>query len=278
MSPTLQASVPSPALAFIGCGAMGGSILRGLLKAGLVDPRLVVAADPDPGRLREFADQGVLVVGDGSEAARVLRPGGALVLAVKPQSFPDLAPRLKAAGGPLAISVMAGMTSERIAAALGGARVVRTMPNLGVTVGRGVTGIAAGCGSTHEDCDLARKLFTPLGTVIDLQEDQLDALTAVAGSGPAYVFLLGESMQKAAESLGLTPEQAAMAVRGTLIGAGELLARSDEPLASWRTRVTSKGGTTEAALSVLAARGFDSLLLEALTAARDRGRTLASMG
>jgi pyrroline-5-carboxylate reductase len=170
---------------------------------------------------------------------------------------------------------MAGLSSTRIRSALGeAARVVRVMPNTPCQIGLGVSGLALGEGARRGDESMARAIFTTLGEVVDVAESQMYAVTAVSGSGPAYVFRLAELMERSAIELGLEPDQArALAVR-TVHGAGALLERSNVPAAALREAVTSPGGTTAAALEVMEQRGLAAMIRDALRRARDRGMEL----
>jgi pyrroline-5-carboxylate reductase len=251
---------------------MGGSIARGAVASGVLQQADLLVAEVDPKRRQEIADEGFSThhePGAALEAEQVL-------LAVKPQSFPDLARSLGTLAEPrVVISIMAGLTSGAIRKALGeGARVVRVMPNTPCLVGEGMAAIALGQGANAGDETLAVKLFDALGKTVRVDESLMDAVTALSGSGPAYVFLLAEILERVGTSLGLEPDVSARLVRQTILGSATLMDRSDLDPAALREAVTSPGGTTEAALRVLAEHDIEKILAEAVTAARNRGREL----
>jgi pyrroline-5-carboxylate reductase len=270
---------------------MGGEILRAALDTGILAPSRVGLLDPDPARIETFASLGCHPVGV-PEAAAAPR----LLLAVKPQVFPEVAAALRHASTPapgtnprassgvtppgnapsrLAISVMAGLRSTRIAESLGpGTAVVRTMPNTPSAIRLGMTAIAPGPGATPDDLDWVRSLFTAVGGVVELDESHFHAVTAVSGSGPAWVFRMAEAWIAAAVAEGLPPETAERLVIETMFGAASLLRLGDRSPSELRTAVTSRGGTTAAGLAALDATGFDDAVQAAITAATARGREL----
>ncbi len=253
---------------------MGRAIVRGAMDKGVLVPGDFVIAEPDDSKRAALSDVGG-VVRSASEALAVTSPQGAVLLAVKPQVFGEVARELRGGVGPrLVISIMAGITIEAIAQALGTTRIVRVMPNLPASVSRGVAALAPGSGSSNADVVMVRSLFQAVGQVLELDEALFDAFTAVAGSGPAYVFLLAEGMERAACDMGIEPEIARMVVRDTIAGAAELLAQGSASAADLRASVTSKGGTTEAALRVLEDANALQAIVRAIVAARDRGREL----
>jgi pyrroline-5-carboxylate reductase len=280
-------SIRTP-IAVIGGGAMGTALVLGALARGVLRADLLALAEPDPARREAWRREGAATFPAAADALGWLAraesaPGdGQVLLAIKPQSLPGLAAGLHARGGVgkcVLISILAGTPSAAVRAALGGAaRVVRAIPNTPARIGRGVTGIALGAGAHAGDDALARRLFAAAGPVVEtIDEALMDAFTAVVGSGPAYVFYLAEAMARAAESLGFAPDVADRIVRHTVAGAGELLAQSAETPSDLRAAVTSRGGTTAAATAVLDAAGAMDTIVRALTAARDRGRELASI-
>lgn len=274
------------ALAVIGGGNMAKAILDGAARAGVL-PHTVIVADPSPQRRALFTRS----VERASEAiAQLARaeevPGsGQVLLAVKPQMLPDVARDVRetidrGAWGTrrVVISILAGATAARVREAFAGrATVVRVMPNMPALVGRGMSAVCLGEGADPHDADLARALFHAVGKVIDLPESQMDVFTAVGGSGPAYVFRLAEAMVAGAIAAGLDPRDALLAVRETIAGAGLLLGDAAETPGELRARVTSKGGTTAAALEVLERGGLERLMVQAIAAARDRGAELSQM-
>ena len=258
-------------LAILGTGNMGSAILAGALDAGVVDPGRVVVVDPDPRRVARFRDRGCRV-----GSIEDLATASCILLAVKPQVFPEVA-RLLAShpGDRTVISVMAGLNSDRIATAIGtGTRVIRAMPNTPASIGHGVTAISTTSDVPAADRKFARSLFEAVGTVIDVEEDLMFAVTATSGSGPAWVFRLVEAWIDAAVEHGIPRKTAETLVHGTLLGAAHLLDRSDQDAGSLRAAVTSKGGTTAAGQAALDDHGFDHAVRQSIAAATRRGREL----
>jgi pyrroline-5-carboxylate reductase len=260
-------------LVLAGAGKMGGAMLNGWLANGLAASKVsIVEPQPSP-EIAALATQGVRIDATSATAADVL------VVAVKPQVFAAAAPALRGCVTPqtLVISIMAGVPLAKIKAALGG-RCIRAMPNTPAAIGRGISVAVAGADTTDADRALADTLLRAAGAVEWVDDEALmDAVTAVSGSGPAYVFLLAEELAKAGEAAGLAPALAATLARETVAGAGELLHRSSEDAATLRRNVTSPGGTTAAALSVLMAEdALRPLLVRAVAAATERSRQLAA--
>jgi len=258
-------------LAILGLGNMGSAILSGALDAGVVDPAAVLVVDPASDRLEGFRDRGCRVGAIGDLAAVPC-----VLLAVKPQVFPEIAPDLASQRADrTVISVMAGLHSDRIADALGtGTRVIRAMPNTPASIGHGVTAISTTSDVPAADRTFARSLFESVGTVVDVEEDLMFAVTATSGSGPAWVFRLVEAWIDAAVEHGIPRETAKTLVHGTLLGAAHLLDRSDHDAGALRKAVTSKGGTTAAGQTALDDHGFDHAVRQSIAAATRRGREL----
>ncbi|MBA3908316.1 MAG: pyrroline-5-carboxylate reductase [Rhodobacter sp.] len=263
--------VAQDGLVLLGCGKMGTALLTGWLAAGLpVDSVWVIEPNPT-----DWLIQTGVRLNEGLPEA----PAVAL-LAVKPQMMGKALPALQALGNgtTLFVSIAAGTTIATFEGVLGAETpIIRTMPNTPAMVGRGITAI---CGNAHvsaEDFALARELMAAVGEVVELDgEHQIDAVTAVSGSGPAYVFHLIETMAAAGEAEGLPADVAMQLARATVCGAGELAYRSSETAAQLRINVTSPGGTTAAAMAVLMdpETGFPALLKRAVKAAAVRGREL----
>lgn len=278
-------------LLVIGGGSMATAILSGAAEAGLLDGPVVVA-EPDPARREAIGDaspsiDAVQSVADAFEALPY--DDAAVLLAVKPQMLEGVAQEIDAALGErlledrCIISILAGVTTTRLQATLKG-RVVRVMPNLPIAVGLGATALCAGEDATGEDLDRAHRLFRAASRVYDLPESAIDAFTGVAGSGPAYAFLMAEGLiagaLEAGREAGLTEATARSIVAQTLLGAGTMLAQEckgelPDP-AALRTAVTSKGGTTAAAIDVLEARGVREAIKDAVLAAARRAGELGS--
>lgn len=266
-------------LAVIGGGNMGRAIVTGAVRAGVIETVDVVVGEPDEGRRAAFEREGFGVAATALEAARRLGDGGQALLAVKPQSLGAVAGELRGAvEGRVVISILAGVPSEVVRRALGGVRVVRAMPNLPAGVGQGATAVCTGAGARAGDDAFALALFRGVGpVVVPLAEELMDAFTAVAGSGPAYLFLLAEAMIEGAKRVGLDDAAARRAVVQTLAGAGAMLERDGRPPGELRAAVTSRGGTTQAALDVLLRAGVVDAWGRAIEAARDRGRELGKL-
>ena len=260
-------------LVLLGCGKMGTALLTGWLAAG-VPAASVWVIEPNP---TEWLKTSGVHLNDGIPAS----PAVAL-LAVKPQMMGAGLPALQALGNgkTLFVSIAAGTTIASFEAVLGAQTpIVRTMPNTPAMVGRGITAICGNAATSDADLDLAHALMAAVGQVVRLDgEHQIDAVTGVSGSGPAYVFHLIEAMAQAGVAQGLSPGVAMQLARATVCGAGELAFQSPEPAAQLRINVTSPGGTTAAALAVLmdADAGLAPLLARAVKAATDRGRELGA--
>lgn len=260
---------------------MARAIIQGAEAAGLIDQDRVIVADPEQDTHTHFRR----AVHSANEAiawleSREESPGaGQVLLAVKPQTLRAVARELRHTSGVIdraVVSILAGVPSGRVRAALGDrCRVVRVMPNTPARIRRGMSAIAVGEGAGEEDASFARALMSSVGEVIEIHESLMDAFTALAGSGPAYLFYLAEAMDAAAQRLGFGPEQAALIVRQTLLGAASLLGDSDERPADLRAAVTSRGGTTAAATAVLDDAGLTETMVRAIRAAKERGVELA---
>jgi pyrroline-5-carboxylate reductase len=267
---------PSLPLVLVGAGKMGGALLKGWLDRGL-DPKAVVAVDPSPPPdARAFlARAGIVPVAKApAVTARVI------VVAVKPQIIAAVLPGLRPLVGPgtLAVSIAAGTTLAKLAAGLGEAAIVRAMPNTPAQVGRGITGLIANPRVDRARKALAGELLSAVGDVVWVDDESaMDAVTAVSGSGPAYVFLLTECLADAAVAAGLPREVADRLARATVTGSAELLRQSEEGPAKLRENVTSPNGTTAAALAVLMAPdGLKALMVKAVAAAKRRSEELAT--
>ncbi|NUS39179.1 MAG: pyrroline-5-carboxylate reductase [Lysobacter sp.] len=268
----------SGGIAFIGGGNMARSLVGGLVARGwpASDIRLAEPVEAlREGLAREF---GVPIFVDNAQA---VADAGTWVLAVKPQVMravcEALAP-LARAQRPLVVSIAAGITSAQLARWLGGdVAVVRTMPNTPALLGAGVTGMYANAGVDADGRTRAEALLSAAGRTVWIDDEaRMDAVTALSGSGPAYVFLLAESMQAAGEAEGLPAAAARTLALQTILGAARMLIEGDEPAAELRRRVTSPGGTTQAAIEAFEAGGFRDLVARAIHAATDRGRQLSA--
>ena len=199
-----------------------------------------------------------------------------VILAVKPQDMLSALENMQDAKGKLFISIAAGLTTKFFEKNLGGkARVVRTMPNMPALIGEGITGICSGKYATPADLKTAQNILNAIGQTVIVKESMIDAVTAVSGSGPAYVFLFVEQWMAAAKSLGFKETEAKSLVYQTLLGSAYLLEQSEFDAATLRTKVTSKGGTTQAAMDVFSKVNFGQIMKQALSAANKRAKELA---
>ncbi|WP_242088496.1 pyrroline-5-carboxylate reductase [Curtobacterium sp. DN_7.5] len=274
-------TIELPRTALLGVGSMSGAVLDGLLSAGL-DPATVTLTTKSEESAAAHRARGLDAHASDAEPdanRAAARGAGLVVLGVKPYAIGDLLAEVAddLAPGTVVVSVAVGTTTASMERAVpAGVRVVRALPNTPIGVGRGVTGISAGASADEDAVALASSLFSVSGSVIEVPESQLDALSAVSGSGPAYVFLLVEQWQRAAEELGFTPEQAATMVQGTVRGAVALLEASDKAPAELRRAVTSPKGTTERAVAVLQDADLSGTLLRASRAAIARAEEIAA--
>lgn len=278
-----DATTTLPTIAFLGAGSMARAVLQGLLQPGVVVEGGIRATNRTAEKAAELAPlPGVTAFATESDtsANRTAVAGAKLVVvAVKPAMVPELLREIADAldPGAIVVSVAAGVTVATFESLLPErVSVIRTMPNTPAVVGRAVTGVSAGTRSSEADLALVTGLFETVGEVLVVPESQLDALSTISGSGPAYVFYLIEQLTAAAIGKGFTPEQAATMVQGTFRGAAELLAASGEEPAELRRRVTSPKGTTERAVAVLEQAGLEALFARATDAALARARELAA--
>jgi len=275
-------NVNLPTIAMLGAGSMGRAILSGLL-APHVHAEGIRVTNRSKARAAELASTpGVTTYATETkaDANRLAADGAQLVIvAVKPAMVRDLLAEIcdSLTPGTVVVSVAAGVTAATMESLLPDTvSVVRAMPNTPAVVGKAVTGISAGSRALPEDLALVRTLFGTVGEVVEVPESQLDALSTISGSGPAYVFFLIEALTQAAVEKGFTPEQAATLVNGTFLGAAELLVASGEDPAELRRRVTSPNGTTERAIAVLAEADLPALFSRATSAALARAHELAA--
>jgi pyrroline-5-carboxylate reductase len=264
----------SSRIAFIGGGNMAASLIGGLLAAGYTPERITVAeigAERRAWLQREF---GVAVH---EQAAAAVAQADAIVLAVKPQQMREALHGLQPPSGAVIVSIAAGLRLASLRRWLGdGLHYVRSMPNTPALLGAGISGLYAPSSAPQAARQLAESILGAAGECVWLDdESQMDAVTALSGSGPAYYFALTEALREAGVALGLAPQTAAQLARQTFIGAARMAA-GDDDVAVLRARVTSKGGTTEAALQRLEAGGLRPLFKEALIAAARRGAELGA--
>ena len=265
-------------IAFIGAGNMAEALVRGLVSSGVCASDRICVADIDAKR-RDHLAEAYGVAGFSDNGAAV-SGAGIVILAVKPQVMGAVLRDLRGAmpEDALVISIAAGIPTSRIEAALKpGQRVVRVMPNTPSLVGAGAAAIAPGSHAVAEDEAATEQLLGAVGLVVRVTEDQLDAVTALSGSGPAYIFYFMETMVRTAEGLGLSEDIARDLTIATVRGAAQLLDETGEDPAILRARVTSKGGTTEAALKVMEDEGVAASFAVALRAAHERSCALSKL-
>ena len=264
-------------LGIIGAGNMAEAIARGVIRAGLFQPAQLIAADVSPERRELFSNQlGVRAVESNADVALQSR---IVLLSVKPQQMKAALAGIGEVLDPdaLVISIAAGISTRFIEQHLDSGRawrVIRAMPNTPMLVGEGMVALCRGTHATEQAAATARRIFESSASVIDVSEDRMDAVTAVSGSGPAYFFYLVEHIIRAATDLGLTLEQATTLATKTALGSAKMLTGSSDNPRELRRKVTSPGGTTQAAITVMEQRGVPAAVVDAIKAAERRGKEL----
>lgn len=258
-------------LVVVGGGNMGAALLGGMLRSGSADPATTAVVEPYEARRAELTERfpGVTVVAE-------MPTGASAILAVKPPDIPAVAAAAVSAGARRVLSVAAGVTTHTIAAATGpGVAVLRTMPNTPALVRQGVSALCGAAGTTDDDLDWAEAALRGVGLVVRVAESQLDAVTGLTGSGPAYLFLVAEALIAAGIDAGLPHATTEDMVAQLFVGSAALLAERGSP-ADLRAMVTSPGGTTAAGVAVLEERSVRDALIDAVRAATDRSRELGA--
>jgi pyrroline-5-carboxylate reductase len=268
-----------PNLLIVGGGKMGSALLGGLLGSGWAEPSDVVVVEPEAERRGELAEAFPEVRTLPAPEAGLLQDGGewiaGAVLAVKPDVAEGACRALGVTGVTRLLSIVAGVPSVRLEAALGGEpAVVRAMPNTPAIVGAGVTAISGGSFATSQDLAWAEDVLSAVGTVVRLPERLQDAVTGLSGSGPAYFFLVAEALMEAGVQMGLTREMSRTLVVETMRGSAALLRETGRDPEALRAMVTSPAGTTAAGIRTLEARAVRSAFMEAVAAATERSRNL----
>ncbi len=264
-------------IAFIGGGNMAAALIAGLANK-LTDGANIHVADPNAEALARLHKQYGVTTAAATDAA--VGAADVIVLAVKPQSMREVAaqllPFIDPARQPLIVSIAAGIRGADLARWLGGyGAIVRCMPNTPALIGKGITGMVAMTDVSAEQIQAADDILRAVGPTVWLDdESKIDAVTAVSGSGPAYVFYFIEAMQQAAEEMGLSAEQGKQLALATFTGAAQLAQQSSEPVSLLRERVTSKGGTTYAALTSMEGSHVKAAIITAMKAAAARGKEL----
>jgi pyrroline-5-carboxylate reductase len=264
-------------IAFLGCGSMNEAILGGLLEAG-TDPADIVATVRRAERAAELAERhhGITAIAGEEEPdnnKQASKGAAVVILGVKPVGIADLAREISPALAPetVVVSVAAAVSIAQLEAALpAGQPVIRTMPNTPAKLGRGVVSVSPGTSCTPEQLQKVKDILQGAGTVVEVPEEQVDALSAISGSGPAYAFYLAEAMAAAGQQLGLDAELSLLLARETVAGAGFMLAEPGADPASLRKAVTSPNGTTERAIATFDERGIPSIIAAGARAAADR--------
>lgn len=266
-------------LGIIGAGQMAEAIVRGVIRSGSVLGKQMIAADVSDVRRHVFSSElGTAVTAENAEVARQAK---VVLLSVKPYQMAEVLAGIGAVMSPetLVISIAAGVKASAIEKHLGSAqtwRVVRSMPNTPMLVGEGMVAVAPGTHATPADLAAARKIFEASADVIDVMEDQIDAVTAMSGSGPAYFFYFVESMIKAGVAMGLSREQAHRLASKTCLGAGRMLMLSSDSPEDLRRKVTTPNGTTHAAIVAMQSRHLEEIVVEGVRAAEKRSRELGA--
>ena len=260
-------------IAFIGSGSMARAIISGLVKTGTAGEDILVV---NPNNPRSCAEVNALY-GTVTAPATAVAEAGTVIVAVKPQSFPAAYPAYAPyiGAGTLVVSIMAGIPTSAVESAFPAARVVRVMPNLALAVGCGASGVAAGKSATAEDVERVIGIFSAGGVAVAVDESQIDDVAALSGSGAAYIYYMVENLRDAAVEAGVAPETAAALAKQTLIGAARQLELENEPPEELRRRITSKKGTTEAAINALDGHGFPAAVRACYNANKRRSRELA---
>jgi pyrroline-5-carboxylate reductase len=264
-------------ISFLGGGNMANALIGGLIKQGFAGSDIEVIEPYAENRERLARDFGVTVCAHVDQAAL---SGTLLVLAVKPQQMKEaIAPLQGRLHTQVVVSIAAGLRINSLANWLGGYnKIVRCMPNTPAMIGAGVTGLCATSSVSFNEREAAERVLQTAGATLWVEDEaQMDAVTAVSGSGPAYVFMFMEALQEASLQLGFTPEQARQLAVDTVLGSAKLAAASDEPASVLRERVTSKGGTTEAALRTMDAQGVKAGIIAGVMAAQARGKELGDL-
>lgn len=266
-------------IAFLGAGNMANAIINGMIQSAQIPPETIHTYDIDTQKTESLKQNYNITIAN--NITELTSQADILILAVKPQNFPEILPEIKEHihHETLVISIAAGIRTEKITSTLGAVPIIRVMPNTPALVSAGITAIFPAPSANENHLESARKIFSAVGKTVTLQnEDNMDAVTALSGSGPAYFFLLMEKMIEAALELDLDPETAAQLVLNTAKGSAELAIqahKNDETPAQLRQKVTSKGGTTEAALNILNDSHFGKAIIKAVKKAQKKSKELS---
>ena len=262
-------------IGFLGTGKMGDILVRGLIASGIRSADQVTVFDVMPEYAARMSEE--LDVNAADTAKKLVAACDIIFLCVKPQQFSSAAADLRTSfkATKCAVTIMAGVTSETVREELGGkCSVVRVMPNTPCLVNQGAAAVAADTGAPQEVMDLVFELFASVGVAVWVNESQMNTVTALSGSGPAYVFMMMEAMTDAGVTSGLDRPTARKLAVQTVLGSATMAQQTDTPLSVLRAQVSSPGGTTVAATGELERRGFRAVIIDAITAARERGEEL----
>jgi len=258
-------------IGFIGAGNMANALIKGLIESNIYSPEQLAASDNDKKKLGDVSDKfGIRCYNSNKELIRECR---VIVLSVKPQAIRDVLKEIKneVSDGHLIISIAAGIPVKMVLSVIGqDIPIIRVMPNTPALIQKGMSVLAAGGTATPYHMDIARKIFDAIGKTMVLDEKMMDAVTALSGSGPGYIFRIMESFVEAGEKLGFDRDTALLLVAQTFLGASHLADESGLHLSQLREMVTSPGGTTAAGLAILEKKGISEIIEAALKAARDR--------
>lgn len=266
-------------IAFIGMGNMAQALARGILEKGVVKADSIMASDIDKDKLRNLASRLPLTVAKDNEEA--VKRSDIVIIAVKPKAVEGVLKEMADSLEPskLVISIAAGITTDYIESLLGKEiAVIRVMPNTAVRVGEGMSALARGKFAGEEDEKISEEIFSAVGKVVKVKEELMNAVTALSGSGPAYIFALMENLIEAGIREGLSGQLAEALVKQTALGAAKLASQTEEKLSRLREMVTSPGGTTEAALNIFKQKKFQDIIAEAVAAAIKRAKELEESG
>lgn len=262
-------------IAFIGVGNMGQALARGILEKGIVEQKGIIVSDIDKDKLGSCQSElQVTVAGDNREA---VRKADIVIIAVKPKAVENVLKEIADSLEPskLVISIAAGITTDYIENMLGKeVPVVRVMPNTAVLVGEGMAAIARGRFAGEEEEKISCTIFSAVGKVVEVEGELMNAVTALSGSGPAYIFAVMENLIEAGIREGLPPQLADTLIKQTALGAAKMASQAKEKLSALREMVTSPGGTTEAALNIFKKKGLQDIILEAVASATRRAKEL----
>lgn len=266
-------------LGIIGCGNMGEAILRGILEKKLIGSEAIICSDKNKDKLKQIHSRyGIMPTESNRELAEKC---GVLLIAVKPQDSATVLQDIKSAAPfsllrkKLVLSICAGIKTAQLEKELGNVSVIRAMPNMGAQIGQAISALSWGKYAALDHKKTARDIFTCIGEVVELQEELLDAVTAVSGSGPAYFFYLTENLIRTAEEFGIPANIARALVVKTALSSAMLLESSGKDPQALRKEVTSPGGTTEAAFNVFNKHKLDNILSRGFKAAADRAKELS---